>query len=138
MTIAAAVVNEFNNGRHTRFVCTVNGTLTFSCGLNHMGDGSFFIILATKNVKTLGKSVGDTVAFELRDDPNPLGVEIPEVLTALLEQDEFLKQKLNGLTDGKKRSLVYAVSRVEDIDKQVQKITELLNNGVKLRTKQVL
>lgn len=131
------VVNQFNNGRHTRLICIVGEALTFSCGLNHFGDGNFFIIVSTKRVKDLGISVGDSIAFELRQDPNPLGVNLPEVLTILLEQDERLKQKFEALTL-KKRSLVHAVSRIKDIDKQVAKTSALLNNGVKLRNKPIL
>ncbi len=138
LKIMEGVVNQFKNGKHTRLICTVDQTLAFSCGLNHFGDGNFFIILSTKKVKDLGRSVGDSIAFELRQDPNPLGVDLPEVLTILLEQDERLKQKFESLTPGKKRSLVHAVSRIKDIDKQVEKASALLNNGVKLRNKPIL
>ncbi len=137
LTINAEVVNEFKNGKHTRFVCNVDKILAFSCGLNHLGNGNFFIILATRNVKSISKRAGDMVSFESREDPNPLGVKLPEVLTALLEQDESLKQKFDNLTSGKKRSLVHAISRIKDLDKQVAKTTELLQNGVKLRNKPV-
>lgn len=136
--ITADVVSGFKNGKQTRLLCTVDKMLSFSCGLNHLGNGDFFIMLSTKNVKSIGKKVGDLISFELREDPNPLGVELPEVLAALLEQDEVLQQKFESLTAGKKRSLVHAISRIKDIDKQVRKAVELLNNGVQLRNKPLL
>jgi len=45
LTVSAEVVNQFKNKRQTRFLCTLDEKLTFQCGLNHLGDGNFFIIL---------------------------------------------------------------------------------------------
>ena len=120
ITIPAEVVNSFENKRNTRFICSIDDKLTFSCGLNHLGDGNFFIILGTKNLVSIDKKLGDSITFEISEDPNPLGVEIPEVLEALLEQDEELKKIFEGLTMGKKRSVIYSISRIKDIDKQIQ------------------
>ncbi len=120
ITIPAEVVNSFENKRNTRFLCSIDHKLTFSCGLNHLGDGNFFIILGTKNLVSIGKNLGDSITFDISEDPNPLGVEMPEVLEALLEQDEELKKIFEGLTMGKKRSVIYSISRIKDIDKQIQ------------------
>ena len=67
LKIEADVVDSFKNGKQTRFICTVDKKLIFSCGLNHLGDENYFIILSTKKVKELGRSIEDTVAFELRE-----------------------------------------------------------------------
>lgn len=48
ITISANFVNQFQNKRHTRFLCTLERDLTFQCGLNHLGDGNFFILLSAK------------------------------------------------------------------------------------------
>ena len=91
------------------------------------GDGDYFIIVATRHLKSIGKELNDLVSFEIYEDPNPLGVEIPEVLEVLLEQDEEAKERFNNLTDGKKRSLIYSIKNLKDIDKQVQKTLTFLN-----------
>ena len=98
----------------------------YSCGLNHLGDGNYFIIVASKYLKQLGKGLGQEVTFEIKEDPNPLGVKMPEVLEVLLAQDEEANQIFQGLTDGKKRSLVYTVLKVKDIDEQVQAALKFL------------
>lgn len=126
--VDADVVNQFPNQRSTRLVCTIDQKVSYSCGLNHLGDGNFFVIVATRHVKAIGKNPGDPVVVEICEDPNPLGVEIPEVLQVLLDQDEAAKQTFAGLTDGRKRSLIYAIKNVKDIDKQVQKILAFLNS----------
>jgi hypothetical protein len=137
LKVDAEVVHQFRGGKNTRFLCKLE-RIAFSCGLNHFGDGHFFIILSTKRVKTLGRKVGDVIDFELREDPNPLGVELPQTLAALLQQDELLHRQFEQLTDGKKRSLIHAVGRIKDVDKSIQKTIELLNNGVRLRNKPML
>ncbi|GAA4272176.1 DUF1905 domain-containing protein [Aquimarina gracilis] len=127
LKIDADVVNQFEQKRATRLKCVIDGNLSYSCGLNHLGDGNFFIILANAKLKKLNKTLGDIVSFEIFEDPNPLGVEEPEVLKVLLEQDPIAKGMYNQLTDGKKRSLIFSIIKVKNIDLQVQKILEFLN-----------
>lgn len=129
LKIAAEVVNGFTNKRQTRLLCHVNRQLTFPCGLNHLGDGNFFIILSGKNLKMINKQAGDIVDFELEEDPNPLGVETPEVIEVVLQQDEDLKRAFEALTAGKKRSIIHQVSKIKDIDRQIQKTIVLLRES---------
>lgn len=120
------IVNQFERKRATRLVCTMDESVSYSCGLNHFGDGNFFIILSTANLKKLGKQLGDEVSFEIVEDPNPLGVKVPEVLEVLLAQDPQANEIYQKLTDGKKRSLIYSVKAIKDIDKQVKRILAFL------------
>jgi len=127
LTLEADIVNQFERKRATRLKCTLDEKLTYSCGLNHLGDGNFFIIVATRYMKKIGKQVGDVITFEIIEDPNPLGVEIPEVLNVLLEQDEDAKTIFENMTDGRKRTLIYTILRTKNIDKQVEMTLEFLN-----------
>lgn len=137
LKVNASTVAQFEKGRKTRLICEINDQLSFPCGLNHFGDGHFFIILSTKNVKLLKVSLGEEVNFAIYEDPNPLGVDIPEVLTVLLDQDQEAKGKFEQLTDGKKRSLIYGIQKVKDLDKQVNQILAFLEQeDMKLRKKQ--
>ena len=138
LKIDAEIINQFKNKRHTRFLCTLDQTLTFQCGLNHLGDGNFFIILSTKNLNAVGKNLGDIISFELLEDPNPLGVDMPEVLEALLEQDEDLKAIFESLTLGKKRNVIHSINKIKDIDKQIQKTIQIINDSTKPRPKRPL
>ncbi len=131
LKIDAEIIHQFQNKRHTRFICTLDNTITFQCGLNHLGDGNFFIILSAKNLSAVGKTLGDNISFELREDPNPLGVEIPEVLEAILAQDEVMKAIFEGLTLGKRRGIIHSVNKIKDIDKQIQKTIQLIMESAK-------
>jgi hypothetical protein len=126
LTIEATIINQFERKRHTRLVCHLDEKISYQCGLNHLGDGNFFIIIAGKLLEQLGKKVGSFVHFKIEEDPNPLGVNVPEVLTVLLTQDESLKEIYDKITDGKKRALIFSILKVKDIDKQVQGITDFL------------
>ena len=126
LSLDAAIVNQFEKKKATRLICTLDHEVSYRCGLNHLGDGNFYVIVANKYLKKLGKEAGDVVNFKFVKDPDPLGVEMPEVLHVFLEQDADSKQMFNTLTDGKKRSLIYSIVKIKDIDKQVRLITAFL------------
>jgi hypothetical protein len=121
LTIPSELVGQFKNKRHTRFLCRIDKKVTFQCGLNHLGDGNFFIILSSKNLQEINKNLGDNLFFELTEEPNPLGVDMPEVLDAVLEQDLSLKAIFDCLTLGKRRNVIYSINKIKDVDKQIQK-----------------
>lgn len=87
---------------------------------------SFFIILSTKNLAPAGKNLGDKIVFELVEDPNPLGVDIPEVLEAVLAQDEDLLTIFKSLTLGKQRNVIHSVKKIKDVDMQIQRTIQLI------------
>jgi uncharacterized protein YdeI (YjbR/CyaY-like superfamily) len=93
-----------------------------------LGDGNFFIIINRKNISTILKKPGDTVEVKLMEDPNPLGVDMPEVLEALLEQEEELKEVFEKLTMGRKRFIIHAINKIKDIDKQIGKAEKMLRD----------
>ena len=138
LKIDAEIINQFKNKRQTRFLCKLEKSLTFQCGLNHLGDGNFFIILSAKNLQTVNKKLGDKIVFELNEDPNPLGVEMPKVLEAVLEQDEALKTIFDCLTLGKRRNVIHQITKIKDIDKQIQKTIKLINDSTKPSQKRPL
>ncbi|MCU0322345.1 MAG: YdeI/OmpD-associated family protein [Chitinophagaceae bacterium] len=138
LKIDAQIVDQFKNKRQTRFLCTLEKSLTFQCGLNHLGDGNFFIILSSKNLQTVDKKLGDKIHYELSEDPNPLGVEIPEVLEVILEQDETVKATFDSLTLGKKRNIIHQINKIKDVDKQIQKAIKLIIDSTKPRPRRPL
>jgi hypothetical protein len=126
LRIEADIINQFERKRHTRLICHLDDKISFSCGLNHLGDGNFFLIIAGKFLDQLGKKPGNTVDYRIEEDPNPLGVEVPEVLSTLLMQDEDLQAIYEKISDGKKRALIFSILKIKDIDKQVEKSIDFL------------
>lgn len=120
LKIEAEIINQFKNKRATRLICTIDEKVTYRCGLNHLGNGDFFIIISTKNLRSLNKKLGESVNYQIEEDPDQLGVAIPEVLEVLLTQEANYKNTFDKMTDGKKRSLIFSLLKMKDIDKQVQ------------------
>ena len=132
LTINSEIVNQFANKRHTRLICTLENKLSFQCGLNHLGDGNYFIILSSKILEMIEKQLNDKIIFSINIDPNPLGVDMPEVLESLLEQDNNLKEKFEKLTLGKQRNIIHQMNKIKNFDLQIKKTIELINNANKL------
>jgi len=127
LTIEAAVINQFLNKQHIRFLGTLEGRLTFQCGLNHLGDGNFFISISTSSLASVQKEVGENFHFEFSEDLNPLGVDIPEVPEIVIEQDEHLKAIFESLTLGKQRNIIHQISRIKHIGKQINILGKIGN-----------
>lgn len=136
LTLDADTVHQMEHQKATRIICTIDNKVSFRCGLNHLGDGNFFIIVASKHLEKLGKNLGDTVEFRIDIDPDQLGVEMPDVLGIFLAQDLDSKAVFEQLTNGKKRSLIYSINKIRDIDTQVQRIIDFLQKE-KLKARKV-
>jgi uncharacterized protein YdeI (YjbR/CyaY-like superfamily) len=77
-------------------------------------------------MKEIGKKMGNKVHFEIKEDPNPLGVDMPEVLEAVLEQDEELKSIFENLSLGKQRSVIFSIQKIKNIDKQIEGVRKYI------------
>ena len=126
LVVSAEIVNQYEKKRATRLICTIDDKVKLQCGLNHLGNGDFYIMLAKKYIKEIGKEAGETISYTLELDPNPLGVDIPEVLEVFLAQDPDGEAIFNKLTDGRKRTLIFSVLRIKNVDKQVETILKFL------------
>ncbi len=107
-------------GNSRRVVCTLNGTETFQCALMPM-DGEFFIIINKKIRSRLGIEAGHSVKVELVKDTSKYGLPMPEEFEEVLAQDDEGRKLFEALTDGKKRTLIYNVSTVKDIDRRIHR-----------------
>lgn len=126
LKLDSEIINQFSKKRATRMICTIDEKISYRCGLNHLGDGNFYVIVAGKYLEELNKEIGEEVDYRIDEDPDQLGVEMPEVLTIFLEQDADSKAIFDKLTNGKKRSLIYSFVKLKDIDKQIRIITDFL------------
>ncbi len=126
LKLDAEIINQFSKKRATRIICTIDDNVSYRCGLNHLGDGNFYVIVAGKYLEKLNKELGEEVDYRIDEDPDQLGVDMPEVLTVFLAQDSESKAIFDKLTDGKKRSLIYSFVKLKDIDKQVKIINDFL------------
>lgn len=120
-------IDTFEKKGKTRFTCTIDENYSFPCGLNHLGHGHYFIMLTKERITSIKKEEGDSIEVQLEEDTSELGVEMPEVLEILLEQDSRLQSKFSQLTPGKKRSIIFQILKIKDLNKQVAKAIELID-----------
>ena len=126
LEVDSKTVAQLPEKHKTRIICALEQTLKLRCGLNRLGNGNFYVLLAQRHIKTLNKNLNDLIAFKLEVDPDPLGVDIPEVLEELLHQDSEAKNTFNGLAHSRKRTLIHQVNRIKNIDIQVRQILNFL------------
>lgn len=112
-------------GLGTRLLCSVNGFPEFHCGL---GNGQGYISINKKRLKKFGLDLGDEVSLEFRHDLSKYGMEMPEELEALLDQDLEGGTLFEALSDGKKRYIIHYVSSVKSSQLRIDRAILLINN----------
>jgi hypothetical protein len=103
-----------------RVVCTINDKLVIHCAIMPYGD-AWYISMNKTNLKKLGLKPGSPVAVSIRKDDSEFGMPMPEELWEVLEQDPEAKGYFDGLTAGKKRSLIHLVNAVKNVDKRIER-----------------
>ena len=121
------IAEKFVDGNNKRVICHVNNKLKMQCALMPYSQGYFILINKTR-VKKLGISVNEEVSLALEKDLSEFGHEVPESFAMLLEQDEEGSKYFHQLTPGKKRSLIYLVGSVKNIDSQLNKGLAILDH----------
>ncbi len=111
-----------------RLICTVNGQLSFQCGLVSLGNGDAYISINQKRMKQLGLEIGDTVDLKLEKDNSEYGIEVPEELTELFAQDKEGFERFKALPAGKQRYILNYVSMVKDTQKRIDRSVLLITN----------
>ena len=124
LSVSTAIIADFPQKHHTRIVLKINGEGHIQCGLNTHIPGMRCMMISKKHMTSLGLMTGEKVFFEIFEDPNPLGVEVPEVLKALLMQDPVVERVWSKLSDGRKRTICHSTMRIKNIDLQVERALE--------------
>lgn len=102
-------------------------TLTFHGALRKY-QGNYIISFGKRYQKLLTVSPTDLFKVQLIEDTTKYGVEMPEELSAVLETDPEAAELFEGFTSGKKRSLIYQILRIKNVQKRVDKALLLADN----------
>lgn len=106
------------DGKSRRVVCTLNGKERLQCAL--MPAGGRFCIVVNKRIRTALNIVsGDRVEVMLEPDESKYGLPMPKEFEEVMRQDREGKKLFEALTPGKKRSLIYWVSKGKNIDLRI-------------------
>lgn len=118
--VPAEIAEKYIDGQNRRVICNIDGKHSMQCALMPYADG-YFLLVNKEVVRRLGISENVEVKLTLEKDNSEHGHEVPETFQMLLDQDEKGRNHFNDLTPGKKRSLIYLVGKVKNIDSQLNK-----------------
>lgn len=121
------IAKSFIEGMNRRVICHINNQHKMQCALMPSSD-AYFILINQNLVKKLNLSINREVSLTLEKDTSEYGHEVPESFQMLLEQDEEGSRFFEQLTPGKKRSLIYLVGKVKNIDSQLNKGLAILDH----------
>ena len=104
-----------------RVLCSLNDEITIHSSLIPDGKGQYFIMLNKQVRDKLFLQVGSMVQLSLLPDESEYGMPMPDELRECLIQDPEGEKVFESLTPGKKRSLIYVVSKVKSPDLRMRK-----------------
>lgn len=90
--------------------------------------GDYRMMFGKRLQKSLGVFQNDYFTIQLSKDTSKYGVDMPEELDAVFQSDIEAFQIFENLTAGKKRSIIYAISRYKGVQTRVDKALIVCNN----------
>jgi len=111
---------SFIKGDNKRIICTLNNVRKWHAALMKAQE-YWFILVNKTTMEKLGLTENVEVKVELEKDHSTYGLEMPDELQVLFEQDEDAYSYFKNLTMGKQRSLIYIVGKYKSSDSRLRK-----------------
>lgn len=131
LVVPDEIMEQLEGKGRLRAEGTMNGT-PFNLAIQNLktGERYFSVSASLRKAGRMQLSVPVEVKFSLVD-PNKL--DIPEELTAVLEQDPEGKDAFDKLTTGYKRSLIHYITSVKNVDSRIKRAMELIEKAKRLQ-----
>ena len=130
ISIPEEIAKPFVDAGHKRvkIVASFQGkTIDFHAALQPT-KGLYNIIFGKSKQKALGIFPNDYFTLQLFEDTSKYGVEMSEEFEAVLMSDYEAYQIFEALTPGKKRGIIYAISRYKNSQTRIDKSLLLCDN----------
>lgn len=127
LEIPSRIVKELGGKFKGRYVCTVNGKVSFQCGMMALGDGKGYVMLSKKRMTETSLRKNASAKITLVPDRSRYGVEMPKEVSEIFRQDKEAKKRFNGLTPGKQRTILYYIKAVKNPDRRVERALQLID-----------
>ena len=129
VAILEQLKGEFNKGKFSqRLIIRVNQSETWQCGVVALGNGLGYITVKTAILKKNKLKIGDKVEVFLKPDESEYGMEVPEELQVLLDQDEEGNRRFHLLSKGKQRYIIYYILQVKSSQLRIDKAIRIIRN----------
>jgi len=119
-----------------RFHAEANGE-KWRCGLVSYGDGSLYIMLNKNRAANAGIEKDSIITLSLEEDNSEYGMEMPEELRALLEDDSEFDKRFHAQTKGFQRTFIYYVANYKSEEKRLEHATRMMRNIMSFPTDKV-
>lgn len=135
LVIPEAIAQPFADASHSRVALKAyfEGREILFHGKLHFYSERYMISFGKRYQKQLGVDRNDFFELQLFEDTTEYGVEMPEEFQVVLETDEEANECFKKLTDGKKRSLIYYITRFKNSQTRIDKaliISENMKMGI--------
>ncbi len=122
------------NLKRVRAIASFNTKeITFYGAIQKRGD-HHYMMFGKRYQKELGIFPNDYFKLQFFEDTSKYGVAMPEELEAVLLSDFDAYEIFESLTDGKKRGLIYAITRYKNTQTRIDKsllLCENLKRGIR-------
>lgn len=126
--VPAPVVKRIGGISKQRWICNVDESLTWQCGIVAHKQGAGYVLLNQKLMKKGDLAVGQSVVVELKEDKSDFGMTVPEELREVLSQDKEGKSRFEALVAGKRRYIIYYVGQVKSPQLRVERAVRCITN----------
>ncbi|MGB3181113.1 MAG: YdeI/OmpD-associated family protein [Cyclobacteriaceae bacterium] len=133
LPVPPEALNDLADLKDNRVLCTINGKETLHAALIPDGKGAFYILINKDVRNKLGLSQGQEVSISLRTDDSRYGMDMPEELGVLLDQEQTGSELFHKLTPGKQRSLIHWVGTVKHPDKRLKRANVMIRHLISLQ-----
>ena len=135
LVVPEAIAKPFIEAGHSRVALKAyfEGQEIAFHGKLHFYSGRYMISFGIRYQKELGVDRSDFFELQLFEDTTKYGVEMPEEFQVVLDTDEDAHECFKKLTDGKKRSLIYYITRFKSSQTRIEKaliISENMKLGI--------
>lgn len=131
IVIPERVAVQFYEDGHKRVLVKlqfVDFEFEFHAALNRWKDGSFSIMFSKRKQKELGIFPNDYFQLQLMEDTSKYGVEMPEELEAVFQEDREAFHIFESFTKGKQRGIIYMILAFKNPQTRIDKSIVLCGN----------
>lgn len=119
--VPLGVAKKFIKADAKRVMCDVNGVHSFPAAIMPYGNDYFMILFNKPMMKKLKLNFGDEVQITIVPDESKYGMPLSEELQEMLTQDIAFENHFEKLTPGKRRNIIYLISKYKSSDIRLEK-----------------
>jgi hypothetical protein len=107
------ITDQLLKVKEKRILCQIDDHKPFHAGLISNGKGQYFIIINKNKIKKYKLQPGKPCTVLITKDESQYGMNLPEEMAELFNQDPEGSDYFHNLTPGKQRGLLYIVDKVK-------------------------